>query len=110
VGICHVTGSEKNPYVFIRVSPNAVEAHRHHEHDGRRDIIGVSSAAACPHPSPTAGRGHHDGHEDEGDRDTGNSDDGDNGQRGHEDGGQHGQHGQHGHADAAVSDDRRQRD
>ncbi len=46
VGICHATGSRTNPYVFIRVSQRAVEAHRRHQ--GGRDIIGVESAAQCP--------------------------------------------------------------
>ncbi len=44
VGICHRTGSAKNPYVHIVVSINAVDAHRKHG-----DIIGVNSASECPH-------------------------------------------------------------
>lgn len=55
VGICHATGSEKNPYVFIVVDKNATDAHKNHQ--DRRDVIGVSSASACPktttNPSPS---------------------------------------------------------
>lgn len=49
VGICHRTGSEKNPWEFIVVDDNAVDAHRQHG-----DIIGVSSAADCPKAGPVA--------------------------------------------------------
>jgi hypothetical protein len=98
VGICHVTGSEKNPYVFLQVSANAVPAHRHHEHNGRRDIIGVHSAAECPHAPATAAKGH----KGDGDRDGDGDDDGH--------GGDGRQRGQGGHADADVRPDRRKRD
>lgn len=37
VSICHSTRSEKNPYVFINVSSNALAAHQAH-HNGD-DII-----------------------------------------------------------------------
>lgn len=43
VGICHRTGSTTNPYVYIVVSVNAVNAHRKHG-----DIIGVASPNDCP--------------------------------------------------------------
>jgi hypothetical protein len=46
VGICHATGSTKNPYVFIVVDEHAVAAHKNHQ-DGR-DKIGVKSLADCP--------------------------------------------------------------
>lgn len=46
VGICHRTGSEKNPWEFIVVDDNAVPAHRQHG-----DIINVKSAADCPKTS-----------------------------------------------------------
>ena len=46
VGICHATGSTKNPYVFIVVDEHAVAAHTRHQ-DGR-DKIGVKSLADCP--------------------------------------------------------------
>lgn len=61
VGICHATGSKTNPYVFIVVDKHAAAAHAKHQ-DGR-DVIGVTSASACPKvaaaqatptPSPTA--------------------------------------------------------
>jgi hypothetical protein len=66
VGICHATGSEKNPYVFINVDKHAVKAHSKHQ-DGR-DKIGVKSAADCPKvagastkatptPTPVPGKG-----------------------------------------------------
>lgn len=45
VGICHRTGSETNPYVYIEVNRNAVRAH-----EGHGDLIGVASAAECPGP------------------------------------------------------------
>jgi hypothetical protein len=83
------------------VSASAVNAHEQHEHDGRRDIIGVHSAAACPHASATAGQGHN-GHEDEDDRNS--DDDGDHGHRGHNGGGPNG------HTDADAGDDRSERD
>lgn len=43
VGVCHVTGSEKNRYVYIVVSAKAVDGegandHTQHEHDGFRDL------------------------------------------------------------------------
>jgi hypothetical protein len=43
IGICHRTGSEKNPWRYIEISKNAVEAHRAHG-----DIIDVGSPAECP--------------------------------------------------------------
>jgi len=57
IGICHATGSKTNPYVYIVVDKHAADAHAKHQ-DGR-DIIGVSSASACPktaavQASPTA--------------------------------------------------------
>lgn len=55
VGICHSTGSETNPYVFIIVDEHAVKAHSNHQ-DGR-DIIGVKSADQCPKPHVAPGKG-----------------------------------------------------
>ena len=45
VGVCHRTGSETNPYVFIRVSEHAIEdGHGHAGHDDdERDV----TSAAC---------------------------------------------------------------
>lgn len=43
VGICHRTKSDSNPYVYIVVSLNAVQAHRKHG-----DIIGVAAQNGCP--------------------------------------------------------------
>jgi hypothetical protein len=48
VGICHATGSKTNPYVFIVVDKHAAEAHKNHQ--GGRDVIGVTSADKCPKP------------------------------------------------------------
>ncbi|MDF2460941.1 MAG: hypothetical protein K0S68_344 [Candidatus Saccharibacteria bacterium] len=45
VGICHATGSTKNPYVFIVVSKSAAEAHKNHQ--DHRDIVGAKSEADC---------------------------------------------------------------
>ena len=42
ITICHATGSEKNPYVKIEVSANAMNGHEHHPDD----IIGVTGD--CP--------------------------------------------------------------
>jgi hypothetical protein len=48
VTICHRTASDRNPYVRIRVSERAVEAHRRHPpKHGRRDIIPAPSSG-CP--------------------------------------------------------------
>jgi hypothetical protein len=44
IGVCHATGSDTNPYVYIEINQNALKAHADHEHD----IIGVASAADCP--------------------------------------------------------------
>ncbi len=49
VGICHLTGSQSNPYVYIQVSQDAVPAHQAHG-----DIINVTSADACPTSVPAA--------------------------------------------------------
>ncbi|MGB8643856.1 MAG: hypothetical protein WCF84_01340 [Anaerolineae bacterium] len=49
VGICHRTGSQSNPYVYIQVSPNAVPAHQ-----AQGDIVNVTSADACPKTAPAA--------------------------------------------------------
>jgi hypothetical protein len=46
VTLCHRTGSEKNPWVSITVSENALDAHRAHG-----DLIGVTS---CPAGAATA--------------------------------------------------------
>ncbi|MBI2321048.1 MAG: hypothetical protein HYU88_02870 [Chloroflexi bacterium] len=45
VGICHATGSDSNPFVFIQVDEHAVDAHQRHQQG--RDIIDVSAAAEC---------------------------------------------------------------
>ena len=50
VGICHFTGSERHPFVFIRVSQEAVAAHQR-----QGDIIGVSSARDCTGQAGVAG-------------------------------------------------------
>jgi hypothetical protein len=66
IGICHATGSAKNPYVFIVVDTHAEQAHSNHQ-DGR-DIIGAKSQADCPKgsvagastkatPTPQPGKG-----------------------------------------------------
>jgi hypothetical protein len=50
VGICHRTGSDTNPYVFIEVSRNAVPAHigadAHPPLNGRADFL-ASGPEAC---------------------------------------------------------------
>ena len=43
VGICHATGSERHPFVFIRVAEEAVLAHQLHG-----DLVGMSSERDCP--------------------------------------------------------------
>ncbi len=51
VGICHHTGSAKNPSHYIQVAPAAVPAHEAHG-----DEIGVTDPAQCgvtPTPTPT---------------------------------------------------------
>lgn len=48
VGICHYTGSEKNPYEYIEVASSAVDQHQSHPND----IIGVSSPSECPDVKP----------------------------------------------------------
>jgi hypothetical protein len=44
--LCHATGSATNPYVLIRVSDRAIQAHARHQHE--EDIIPASSEADCP--------------------------------------------------------------
>ncbi|MDQ3880460.1 MAG: hypothetical protein M3295_05255 [Chloroflexota bacterium] len=51
IGICHATGSDTNPYVFVEVSLNAVNSGGHGDHEG--DILGVESAENCPGPVVT---------------------------------------------------------
>jgi hypothetical protein len=72
VGICHRTGSNKNPYVYLVVSASAVPAHRKHG-----DIIGVASARDCPAHAVPGNPGNDKGDEDNGDQ--GNDHGGDNG-------------------------------
>jgi len=43
VGICHATGSARNPFVFIRVAEESVFAHQRHG-----DIVNVNSQQDCP--------------------------------------------------------------
>jgi len=54
VSLCHATGSEKNPFVFITVADDgAYSGHANHADD----VFNVSSAADCPQPptpTPTA--------------------------------------------------------
>ncbi len=50
IGICHVTGSTTNPYVYIEVSENAVGAFQANP----ANIIGVAAAADCPTSLPSA--------------------------------------------------------
>lgn len=51
VRICHATGSDSNPYVFLEVGESAVLAHRDHG-----DLIGVESSSDCPTtPAPDFG-------------------------------------------------------
>jgi probable HAF family extracellular repeat protein len=44
VGICHATDSERQPYLFVEVSEQALKGHAGHP----EDLIGVASAAECP--------------------------------------------------------------
>src|SRR5438093_2513500 len=50
VGICHFTGSERHPFVFIHVAQEAVAAHQRHG-----DIIGVNSRRDCEQQAGIAG-------------------------------------------------------
>ena len=50
VGVCHTTGSESNPAVFIEVSENAVPAH-----EGHGDEIDVDSPEDCESATDTPG-------------------------------------------------------
>ena len=50
VGVCHTTGSESNPAVFIEVSENAVPAHK-----GHGDEIDVDSPEDCESATGTPG-------------------------------------------------------
>ncbi|MBI2078522.1 MAG: hypothetical protein HYT80_09175 [Euryarchaeota archaeon] len=45
VGVCHATGAEEHPYVYIVVDASAVTT----GHEG--DVVGVSSPDECPGPS-----------------------------------------------------------
>ena len=83
--ICHATGSQTNPYVRIRVSNNALDAHRRHQ-DGR-DII----------PAPTNGCPN-------GDKDDGKNDDCKKDDE-HGDNGEHGEKAEHGEKDDAGKKD-----
>jgi hypothetical protein len=47
VNICHATGSAKNPYVLIQVSPKALAGH---DHAG--DFIAGPGATNCNHVPP----------------------------------------------------------
>lgn len=51
IGICHRTSSERNPFVFIRVSVNAITAHIAHG-----DAIGVTESQ-CPGGREGGGQG-----------------------------------------------------
>lgn len=64
VGICHATGSETNPYVFISVSENAVKAHQNHQN--HEDLIGVTSEADCPSGHDNGNNGGGNGNNDGG--------------------------------------------
>jgi hypothetical protein len=46
IGICHATGSQTNPFVYIEVPENALNGHEGHADD----IIGVGSEADCVLP------------------------------------------------------------
>ncbi len=45
VGVCHATGSESNPYVYMVVARDGAEHGHHAEHED--DKVGVSSPAEC---------------------------------------------------------------
>lgn len=56
IALCHATCSNSNPYVYIEIDDNAVEAHirNHHKHCKNQDIVlgpvanGPFSQADCP--------------------------------------------------------------
>ena len=52
IGICHATGADEMPYVYIVVDRNGA-AHGHHD-EHENDIVDTLSAADCPGPSTAA--------------------------------------------------------
>lgn len=47
VSLCHATGSASNPYVLIRVSENALKAHKRHG-----DVLPTNGKCPAPKPPP----------------------------------------------------------
>ena len=49
IAICHRTGSASHPYVYIEISENGLNGHRHHE----GDLIPAPNAECIPAPQTT---------------------------------------------------------